>query len=216
MGNSGSRSVGYKELRSSIPGSLVHEDDYKLFYALCRVESQRTISSALFPHASQLFYVVLSGEVVVHLNSPAVKHAAITTFGAGETIHFFNAPLRATSSLATFDYADECLRNGDIKLSLTFKSVGKATGKVIGIDRRAMDEFLLKARSNTHALASFVNMNMVSLFQGSPFCKTMSPEQVNVFLWPRTFQNVRHSLLLLACMPVCVSPCCRRLSLDRS
>lgn len=90
----------------------------------------------------------------------------------------FNAHLRGNSSLATFDYADECLHNGDIKLCLSFKSVGKATGKVIGIDRRSMDEFLLKARANTHALTSFVNMNMVSLFQGSPFCKTMTPEQV--------------------------------------
>lgn len=178
MGNSASKAVGYKELRNSIPGSLVHEEDYKLFYSLCKVESPRTISNILLPSTSQLFYVVLSGEVVVHLSSPDVKHTAVATFGAGETIHFFNAHLRGNSSLATFDYADECLHNGDIKLCLSFKSVGKATGKVIGIDRRSMDEFLLKARANTHALTSFVNMNMVSLFQGSPFCKTMTPEQV--------------------------------------
>jgi hypothetical protein len=102
----------------------------------------------------------------------------VTTFGAGETIHFFNAPLKGNAGLSTFEYADECLRNGDIKLSLTFRSVGKSAGKVIGIDKRGMDEFLLKAKSNTHALTSFVHMNMVSLFLGSPFCKTMTPEQV--------------------------------------
>jgi hypothetical protein len=177
-----------------------------LFYSFCKVETQRTISNILLPSSSQLFYVILSGEVVVHLSSPDIKHAVVTTFGAGETVHFFNAPLRGSSTLGTFDYTEECLRNGDIKLGLSFKNVGKLAGKVIGMDRRAMDEFLLKARSNTHAVTSFVNMNMASLFQSSPFCKTMTPEQVmNLLLRALStgFRCVLRCTTVGACGTVC-------------
>jgi hypothetical protein len=181
MGNSASKSVGYKELRSSIPGSLVHEEDYKLFYSLCKVESQRTISALLQPSASQLFYVVIAGEVVAQLSCPNVKSVTATTFTVGETIHFFNAPLKGHTTLPTFEYSEfgECMRNGDIKLAFNFKSQPKQTTRVIGIDRRGMDEFLLKAKSNVYALASFLNISMVTLFQSSPFFRTMTVEQVS-------------------------------------
>jgi hypothetical protein len=138
------------------------------------------MSTVLQPNANQLFYVVITGEVVVQLSCPTVKSVNATTFTAGETIHFFNAPLRGNSGLPAFEYSDfgECLRNGDIKLALTFKSEPKETARVIGIDRRGMDEFLLKARSNVYALTNFLNIDMVNLFLGSPCFRTMTLEQV--------------------------------------
>eukprot|EP01032_Pedospumella_encystans_P031269 gene31269-35295_t len=67
MGNcvSSSGQVGYAELRESIPGSLVSDQDFELFYSLCKVESARSISSIpgiLIPNQCPLFYVVVSGE----------------------------------------------------------------------------------------------------------------------------------------------------------
>jgi hypothetical protein len=184
MGSSPSKSVGYKELKCSIPGSLVHEEDFGLFYSLCRIESQRTISAALLPSSNQLFFVVISGEVIVQLSSPRVKSVIATTFTAGETIHFFNAHLKGNSGLQAFEYSDfgECLRNGDIKLSLSFRSEPKTTARVIGIDRRGMDEFFLRAKCNIHSLWSFANLNIASLFVTSPFFKTMTAEQVQYTL----------------------------------
>lgn len=181
MGVSSSNMVGFRELRSSIPGSLVHEEDFQTFYNLCKVETPRTMSTVLHPSPTQLFLVVISGEIVVQLSGPDVKLVQGTTFSTGETIHFFNAPLKGISTLASFEHSDfgECVRNGDAKLSLHFRSVGNVGAKVIGIDRRGFDEFMIRARSNTHTLASFVNLNMVNLFEMSPFCKTLTPEQVH-------------------------------------
>jgi hypothetical protein len=180
MGSSPSKSVGYKELKSSIPGSLVHEEDFALFYSLCKVESQRTISPSLQPSAHQLFFVVITGEVIVQLSSSRMKNVTATTFTAGETIHFFNAPLKGHTSLPTFEYADsgECMRNGDIKLSLSFRSDPKTIAQVIGIDRRGMDEFFLRAKCNVHTLWSFANLNVANMFATSPFFKTMTADQV--------------------------------------
>jgi hypothetical protein len=180
MGNSSSSVVGYRELRSSLPGSLVHEEDFKLFYSLCKVESARTMSSVLYPSPTQLFFVVISGDVLVQLSNKDIKPTTVTAFSVGETIHFFNATLRGGSTIFSLEYSDagECLRNGDVKLALQFRNVGKATAKVIGIDRRGFDEFMIRAKSNTHAVASFLNMRMVELFSTSPFCRTLTPEQV--------------------------------------
>jgi hypothetical protein len=180
MGNSSSTVVGYRELRSSLPGSLVHDEDFQLFYSLCKIESARAMSSVLYPSPTQLFFVVISGEVLVQLSNKEVKPTTATAFPAGETIHFFNATLRGGSTIFSQEYSDagECLRNGDIRLALHFRNVGKATAKVIGIDRRGFDEFMIRAKSNTHAVASFLNMSMVELFNASPFCRTLTAEQV--------------------------------------
>ena len=175
MGGSSSSMVGFRDLRNSIPGSLVSEDDFDTFYSLCKVESVRTISNMLSPSSSQLFYVVLSGEVVVQLSGHDIKSMEATTFSAGETIHFFNSPLKVSSGLVT---VEECLRNGDIKLSLQFRGSHKVTPRVIGMDRRGFDEFSIRAKSNIHAVASFMNLNVEELFGKSPFFKTMSKEQV--------------------------------------
>jgi hypothetical protein len=180
MGNSSSSVVGYRELRSSLPGSLVHEEDFQLFFSLCKIETARTISTALYPSPTQLFFVVISGEVLVQLSNKSVKPTAATAFSVGETIHFFNATLRGGSAIFSLEFSDagECLRNGDIKLSLQFRNTGKATAKVVGIDRRGFDEFMIRAKSNTHAVASFLNMSMVKLFNTSPYCRTLTAEQV--------------------------------------
>jgi hypothetical protein len=180
MGNSSSSVVGYRELRSSLPGSLVHEEDFQLFYSLCKIETARTMSTVLYPSPTQLFFVVISGEVLVQLSNKEVKPTIATAFSVGETIHFFNATLRGGSTIFSLEYSDagECLRNGDIRLALHFRNVGKATAKVIGIDRRGFDEFMIRCKSNAHAIASFLNMSMVELFNASPFCRTLTAEQV--------------------------------------
>ena len=73
MGNQTSKRVGYCELKESIPGSFIAEQDFDLFYSLCKIESIRTISTLLHPAQSQLFYVVISGEVQIHLTSSNIK-----------------------------------------------------------------------------------------------------------------------------------------------
>jgi hypothetical protein len=188
MGNSSSSVVGYRELRSSLPGSLVHEEDFQLFHSLCKIETVRTMSTVLYPSPTQLFFVVVSGEVLVQLSNKNVKPTTATAFSVGETIHFFNATLRGGSTIFSLEYSDagECLRNEDIKLALHFRNVGKATAKVIGIDRRGFDEFMIRAKSNTHAVASFLNMSMVELFNSSPYCRTLTAEQVRSASYART------------------------------
>jgi hypothetical protein len=180
MGNSSSSVAGYRELRSSLPGSLVHEEDFQLFYSLCKIETARTMSTVLYPSPTQLFFVIISGEVLVQLSNKNVKPTTATAFSVGETIHFFNATLRGGSTISSLEYSDagECLRNEDIKLALHFRNVDKATAKVIGIDRRSFDEFMIRAKCNTHAVASFLNMSMVELFNSSPYCRTLTAEQV--------------------------------------
>lgn len=179
MGNQFSAKVGYHELRDSIPGSLVSDQDFELFYSLCKVETVRTISTSLHPSPSQLFFVVVSGEVNVLLTCPELKHqkaAVATTFRTGETIHFFNIGLRVSNGTG-FDFG-ECLKNGDVKLALHFKSTQKAAAKVIGMDKRAFEVFSVKAKCNLYALSSFLNLNVVDIAARSPFFKTISPEQV--------------------------------------
>jgi len=180
MGNYASKKskVGYVELRDSIPGSLVSDQDFDLFYSLCKVESIRTISTLLNPSPSQLFFVVVCGEVHVHLTSPDVKNKPMvaTIFTTGETIHFFNMPMRAANH-NTFD-SGECLRNGSIKLALHFKNYPKSVARVMGMDAHALSEFLQKAQNNTHALSSFLGLTLHELPQKSSFFKTLTTEQV--------------------------------------
>lgn len=182
MGNYGSKKskVGYVELRDSIPGSLISDQDFDLFYSLCKVESVRTISTLLSPNPSQLFFVVVCGEVHVHLTSVEIKNKPLTAtiFTVGETIHFFNSTLRS-SNITKFDFG-ECLRNGNIKLALHFKNFPKSVARVIGMDRTAFDEFLSTAQHNTHALSSFLGLKISDMPQKSAFFKTLTSEQVTL------------------------------------
>eukprot|EP00601_Ochromonadales_sp_CCMP2298_P024787 CAMPEP_0173297164 /NCGR_PEP_ID=MMETSP1143-20121109/15361_1 /TAXON_ID=483371 /ORGANISM="non described non described, Strain CCMP2298" /LENGTH=107 /DNA_ID=CAMNT_0014237091 /DNA_START=449 /DNA_END=769 /DNA_ORIENTATION=+ len=105
MGRAHSK-VGYAELRSSLPGGI------------------STFSSTLHPAPDQIFYVVVTGEVVVTLSSDDLRNTPTNTFGPGEVIHFFGASLHGLSA--------ECFRNDAIggKLTLQFKSgMHKETGK---------------------------------------------------------------------------------------
>ena len=185
MGIQTSKRVGYCELKESIPGSFIAEQDFDLFYSLCKIESIRTISTLLHPAQSQLFYVVISGEVQIHLTSPEIKKQKsiiATTYTAGEMIHFFNLPMK-TGNVTNFDYG-ECLKNGDIKLALHFKNTtnSNSSAKVIGIDRRAFERFVVTAKTNTHQLSTFLGLNIIELVQRSPFFKTITPEQVSTSL----------------------------------
>eukprot|EP01032_Pedospumella_encystans_P028812 gene28812-32540_t len=186
MGNcaSSTSKVGYAELRESIPGSLVSEQDFDLFYSLCKVESARNISPLLIPSQSPLFYVVTSGEVHVHLAGPETKSKSLvaTIFTIGETIHFFDATLRTTHfpSVTAFDFG-EVLRSNGVKLALHFKSFPNSTARVIGMDRSALEEFKVLARHNTHALTSFLGLSMADMVPKSPYLKTLSQEQAAMF-----------------------------------
>lgn len=180
MGNKPSQQVGYQELRDSIPGSLVTEQDFELFYSLCKVDTVRTISNVLHPNPSQLFLVVVSGEVSVQLTSSNLKQKTVTalTYYPGETIHFFNGPISPFNTNFEFNDTGECFRNGDIKLSLIFKSYPKSVARVIGMDRRAYDELLLTAKSNLHVFTSFVGLRMTEFAEKSPQFRAITAEQV--------------------------------------
>jgi hypothetical protein len=98
MGNCSSQTkVGYDELRDSVPGFLVGEQDFDLFYSLCTVETVGSMSFTLHPSKTQIFYVVVSGQVVVHLSGPKVPNVCATTFYTGDMIHFFNSPVLSVS-----------------------------------------------------------------------------------------------------------------------
>ncbi len=177
--------VGFFELRDSIPGSLVPEQDFDLFYSKCKIESARTMSSVLHPSPSQLFFVVISGEVNVQLSSPDVKNKVITaaTYTAGEMIHFFNSPTSCNNS-SSFNDSSECMRYGVVKLSLHFNQKHKNSGRVIGIDQEAYNEFVVHANGNLHTLTSFLALNIVNGVKKSPFFKNITSEQVCLyFTW---------------------------------
>ncbi len=185
MGNYASKrkKVGYSELRESIPGSLVSDHDFELFYSLCRIESARTISTLLHPSSTQLFLVVISGEVEVHLTNTELKNRPVlaTVFRPGEVIHFFNIPLKSNSvvaNIAAFEFG-ECLQNGNIRMSLHFSNGLNSTARVIGMDRTGLNEFLITAQNNTHALRSFLELTVSELPTKSPFFKTITPDQVH-------------------------------------
>lgn len=148
MGCTSSILLGYQELRDSIPGSLVNENDFNMFHSICKVEFAGTMSNILQPSSTQLFYVVISGEVVVYLSAHDNKRTLVTSFCAGETIHFFNAKIN-TNPRSNFDFSDwGCIKNGDIKLSLHLKRLSNVPALVIGMDRKGFDEFMLKAHAN--------------------------------------------------------------------
>ena len=173
--------LGYSELRDSIPGSLVAEQDFDLFYSLCKVESTRSLSSFLIPSQCPLFYVVVSGEVHVHVSSAEMKNKSMvaTTFTIGEVIHFFNATLRTTHfpGVNTFD-GGEILRDNGVKLTLHLKSLSNTTARVIGMDRSALEEFKLLAKHSTHSLSAFLGLSMAEMTYASPYLKTVTQEQV--------------------------------------
>jgi hypothetical protein len=174
------KNLGYAELRESIPGSLVSDQDFDLFYSLSKIESARTISTLLNPSPSQLFFVVISGEVHVHLTNPEItnKSAVATMYSEGETIHFFN-----TSTVASFDHG-ECPHTGGggVKLSFHFKNSQTSVARVIGMDFVALDKFLSFAKSSsaeTHALRAFLALTITKLPQNSQFFRSLSADQVN-------------------------------------
>ncbi len=173
------RKIGFHDLRDSIPGSLVPEQDFELFYSKCKIETARTMSSVLHPSPSQLFFVVISGEVNVQLSSPDVKNKVVTaaTYTVGEMIHFFNSPTSCNSS-STFNDIGECLRHGDVKLSLHFNHNHKQSGRVIGIDRQAYDDFVQHANGNLHTLTSFLGLNIANTIKKTAFFKAITQEQV--------------------------------------
>jgi hypothetical protein len=178
--NQHAKKVGYQELGDSVVGFMVPENDFDLFYSFCKVETVRTISTLLHPSPSQIFYVVVSGEVTVHLTAPHLKQRSViaTTFCKGEVIHFFNLKLRSVGTM-DFDFG-ECLQNGGIKLALHFKSTPNNPAKVIGIDKKGMDDYLRLSRANTQNIRTFYELNLVEIAKTSSFFKSISEKQVSL------------------------------------
>jgi len=183
MGGIQSHRVGFEALRDSIPGALVPEQDFELFYSKCKIETARTFSSVVYPSHTQLFFVVISGEVCVQLSTFDAKEAknkvvTAATYVAGEVIHFFCAPTicSAPSSFEINEFG-ECLCNGDIKLALHFNN-NKDTGRVIGMDQRSFDEFKVSANGNLHNLTSFLELNLASIVKTTNPFKAITAQQV--------------------------------------
>ena len=137
------------------------------------------MSSVLRPSPSQLFFIVISGEVNVQLSSPDVKNKVISaaTFTAGEMIHFFNSSTSCNNS-STLNDSSECMRYGDVKLSLHFNQKHRNNGRVIGIDQQAYNDFVVHANGNLHTLTSFLGLNIVNSAKKSPIFKNITSEQV--------------------------------------
>lgn len=181
MGCTTSQDLSYQELHYSIPGLLVENDDRELFFSMCKIDRETSISGVLRPSPTQLFYVVVSGEVNVLLSAPNVQSRVVQTFTAGETIHFFNSPIQcSSSSYMPLRVPEYCISNSDIKLSLQLRRTSTASSQVIGMHRKRYEEFSMKAVSNIHAITSFVNMSMVDLFLNSPLFLSMTMEQVSM------------------------------------
>eukprot|EP01032_Pedospumella_encystans_P017007 gene17007-19384_t len=181
-----SHKVGFEALRDSIPGALVPEQDFELFYSKCKIETARTFSSAVYPSQTQLFFVVVSGEVCVQLctfDAKEGRNKVVTaaTYVAGEVIHFFCAPTicSAPSSFEINEFG-ECLCNGDIKLALHFNS-HKDTGRVIGMDQRSFDEFKASANGNLHNLISFLELNLASIVKTTNPFKAITAQQMYMY-----------------------------------
>ena len=174
MGNCTTRSLlGYEELRNSIPGSLISDHDFDLFYSLCKIETIGSISSALHPSKNQLFYVVISGQVVVHLTSSKIPNICATTFYSGDMIHFFNSPINSVTK-----HDINCIRNGNIALSLQFKGYTEKMGRVIGIDKINFEKYLLSRFEHKQPLVTLLNINMSDLMKESRLLHSMTLKQV--------------------------------------
>lgn len=176
MGNcSASSRLGYEELRDSIPGSLVADQDFDLFYSLCKTETVGALSMALHPSKTQLFYVVISGQVVAHLNSPKVPNVCATTFFAGDMIHFFNSPIHPVTNL---DH--NCLKNGSIMLSLQFKGYTEKMGRVIGMDRAGWDTFLQTRAEHKKPLLTLLSISIADFRSSSKEFADMTTKQAQM------------------------------------
>lgn len=174
MGNFQSQSkLGYDELRSSIPGTMLVDQDFDLFYSLCKIETIGGISTVLHPSPSQLFYVVISGQVVVHLSSPKVPNVCATTFSSGDMIHFFNSPVKPVTQLD-----NSCLINGNVKLSLHFKGYTEKMGRVIGMDRKGWDTFMRVRAEHKKPLASLLSITVVEYIKNSSYLEALTAKQV--------------------------------------
>lgn len=175
MGNCSSQAkVGYEELRASIPGSmLTDQQDFELFYSLCKIETVGSMSTAIHPSSTQLFYVVISGQVVVHLSSPTIANMCGTTFSKGDMIHLFNSPLHPVSKMD-----QTCINNGSLKLSLQFKGYTEKMGRVIGIDRKGWDIFAMTRFDKKKRLQALLNLNMTNFITSSNYFHTLTPAQV--------------------------------------
>lgn len=200
-----SKIVGYNELRYSLPGSLVPGNDLEWFYSNCVVETMQTepvdetvqtLSDVLYPRPSQLFYVVISGEVLLQMKRGHQKVTTVATYTAGETIHFFNSSLGSVFAPQSNPFGD-FFTYGDVKLAYHFNRAHKVISSVVGMNAPGFAKFRASATSNTHQLASFLQLGVSDVMNKSPFWKSITADQVSIALF-----------LVSTC---CVgSKCCRR------
>jgi hypothetical protein len=188
MGNcSSKKKVGYDELRDSVPGYLVGEQDFDLFYSLCTIETVGNLTFALHPSRTQMFYVVISGQVVVHLSSPKLPNVCATTFHAGDMIHFFNSPVL---SVTPADHSH--LRNGKVSLSLQFKGYTEKMGRVIGMDHAGWDTFLLYRKDSRRQVQSLLEMSLPAMIPTSRALYGLTSKQVRTSLRARVCFTTSH------------------------
>ncbi len=172
MGCLSSKELGYSVLRKSVPGALLTETDFDAFFSICKSELH-TINTSIHVNATQLFYVVISGEVIATLSGggDGKQHVA-TVFQPGELIHLFNSSdsIRSTGSIIS----------GGVKLSFSFRSVN-GTAKIIGAERKAVEDFL-RPRPHLIQLRNLFSMDLSKFLTGpdSYFLQSLTENQVRV------------------------------------
>lgn len=170
-----SKMAGYHVLRASIPGCLLSEEDFEQFYLHCKVETteadSNTLSTMLHPPKSQLFYVVITGEVLINVKLHGCDRTlTLVNFRAGETIQFLKSGLNDSGT---------CVYIGGIQVhQYLLCSSSTVPGRVVGMDESAFRKFQSAATGSTHALASLLALSMESYPTSSAFFQSLTPEQV--------------------------------------
>ncbi len=167
-----STEIGYLVLRKSILGALLTDADFDAFFLFCKAEVH-TISNNIHMAPSQLFYVVISGEVLATLTvGGKIYPAAI--YRPGEMIHLFNSGESIN---------DGSIVSDGVKLSFSFRSTSGKVAKIIGADRNGMEEFL-KRRTHLTRLKELLDLNLNIFLEGSysSYMQSLTKSQVNFAL----------------------------------
>lgn len=169
MGCCLSTEIGYLVLRKSIPGALLTDVDFDAFFLFCKAEVH-TISNNIHLSPSQLFYVVISGEVLATLTVGG-KHHVAAIYYPGEMIHLFNSGESIQS--------DGSIISEGVKLTFSFRSTSGKVAKVIGADRNGMEEFL-KRRTHLTRLKDLLDLNLNIFLEGTygTYMQSLTKSQV--------------------------------------
>lgn len=173
MGLQFSSNTGYLELKSSLVGSLLSDPDFDCFFKACKVE-QRTISGYVYIQPTQMFHVVIAGEVIASISSSTMKPTVIRVYRPGDMIHYFNSKSITCDNLGTTG-----ITNGKTRVSFHFKSTDRAA-KIIGIDRASLNSFM-EGKPHLKPFEDFMTLDLSQFIDNSPGLATITPSQLSLF-----------------------------------